>query len=52
MSKTSIFDLFGRLTLVFALAGATLALTSMTGCKAETNEEGAQVEVGDPDSRR
>lgn len=45
----SVFDLFGRLTLVLALAGATLALTSMTGCKAETNDDGAQLEVGEPD---
>ena len=45
-------DIFGklsRLTLVLALAGVAIATTSLTGCKGETNDDGAQIELGDPD---
>ena len=40
-----------RSTLLFALVAVLFGtgVASLTGCRAETNEDGAQVELGDPD---
>ncbi len=44
------FRLFARqLTLLSLVAVFALTFTSLTGCKGETNEDGAQIELGDPD---